>query len=54
MATRLQKVGLIMRLFIAEKPELAKAIVAGLGGDFKRKDGYYIRGCIEFKSAAAK
>ena len=33
-----------MRLFIAEKPELAKAIVAGLGGDFQRKDGYYING----------
>ena len=28
-----------MRLFIAEKPELAKAIVAGLGGG-SRKDGY--------------
>lgn len=33
-----------MRLFIAEKPELAKAIVAGIGGDFQRKDGYYING----------
>ncbi|MFU8797083.1 MAG: DNA topoisomerase 3 [Gammaproteobacteria bacterium] len=29
-----------MRLFIAEKPELAKAIVEGLGGG-KRKIGYY-------------
>lgn len=29
-----------MRLFIAEKPELAKAIVDGLGGGIK-KDGYY-------------
>lgn len=29
-----------MRLFIAEKPELAKAIVEGLGGG-SRKDGYY-------------
>ena len=31
-----------MRLFIAEKPDLAKAIVAGLGGQFTKKDGYYI------------
>ena len=30
-----------MRLFIAEKPELAKAICTGLGGDFKQLDGYY-------------
>ena len=29
-----------MRVFIAEKPELAKAIVDGLGGG-KRLDGYY-------------
>jgi len=29
-----------MRLFIAEKPELAKAIVEGLGGG-SRKNGYY-------------
>lgn len=29
-----------MRLFIAEKPDLAKAIVEGLGGG-ARKDGYY-------------
>lgn len=29
-----------MRLFIAEKPDLAKAIVEGLGGG-SRKDGYY-------------
>lgn len=29
-----------MRLFIAEKPELAKAIVEGLGGG-KRKEGYF-------------
>ena len=30
-----------MRLFIAEKPELAKAICTGLGGGFKQLDGYY-------------
>lgn len=30
-----------MKLFIAEKPDLAKAIVTGLGGGFVRKDGYY-------------
>lgn len=30
-----------MRLFIAEKPELAKAICTGLGGVFKQLDGYY-------------
>ena len=30
-----------MRLFIAEKPELARAIVAGLGSEFKKKDGYF-------------
>ncbi|SDO11110.1 toprim domain-containing protein [Ensifer sp. YR511] len=29
-----------MQLFIAEKPELAKAIVAGLGGE-QRSEGYY-------------
>jgi hypothetical protein len=29
-----------MRLFIAEKPDLAKAIVDGLGGG-SRKDGYW-------------
>jgi len=29
-----------MRLFIAEKPDLAKAIVDGLGGG-SRKDGFY-------------
>ena len=29
-----------MRLFIAEKPDLAKAIVEGLGGG-SRKDGYF-------------
>ena len=29
-----------MRLFIAEKPELAKAVVEGLGGG-RRKEGYY-------------
>jgi DNA topoisomerase-3 len=34
------KEDLLMRLFIAEKPELAKAIVEGLGGG-ARKDGYY-------------
>ena len=30
-----------MRLFIAEKPDLAKAIVTGLGGGFINKQGYY-------------
>lgn len=30
-----------MRLFIAEKPELAKAICTGLGGGFKNFEGYY-------------
>ncbi|MCX4030150.1 DNA topoisomerase 3 [Endozoicomonas sp. SM1973] len=30
-----------MRLFIAEKPELAEAIVAGLGVKASRRDGYY-------------
>lgn len=30
-----------MKLFIAEKPELAKAICTGLGGGFVQKDGYY-------------
>lgn len=30
-----------MRLFIAEKPDLARAIVAGLGGNFAQKNGYY-------------
>ncbi len=33
-----------MRLFIAEKPDLAKAIVAGLGGGFSRADGYFQKG----------
>lgn len=33
-----------MRLFIAEKPDLAKAICAGLGGGFSRKDGYMEKG----------
>lgn len=39
-----------MRLFIAEKPELAKAIVAGLGGSFERKDGYFTDGsdCVAY------
>lgn len=32
------------RLFIAEKPQLAQAVVAGLGGSFSRKDGYYTNG----------
>ena len=31
-----------MRLFIAEKPELAKAITTGLSGSFDKKDGYFI------------
>lgn len=30
-----------MRVFIAEKPELAKAICVGLGGGFEQRDGYY-------------
>lgn len=30
-----------MRLFIAEKPELAKAITTGLDGTVENKDGYY-------------
>lgn len=30
-----------MRLFIAEKPELAKAICTGLGSGFKNFEGYY-------------
>lgn len=33
-----------MRLFIAEKPELAVAICDGLGGGFAKKDGYYCKG----------
>ncbi len=33
-----------MRLFIAEKPDLAKAICAGFGGGFSKKDGYFERG----------
>jgi len=33
-----------MRLFIAEKPELAKAITTGLNGNVKREDGYFIVG----------
>lgn len=33
-----------MRLFIAEKPDLAKAITAGIGGGFKREDGYFTNG----------
>jgi len=31
-----------MRLFIAEKPELAKAITTGLNGNVKREDGYFV------------
>ena len=30
-----------MRLFIAEKPELAKAITTGLSGTVQREDGYF-------------
>lgn len=30
-----------MKLYIAEKPDVAKAICAGLGGGFIRDDGYY-------------
>lgn len=30
-----------MRLFIAEKPDVAKAICTALGGGFVRKDGYF-------------
>lgn len=33
-----------MKLFIAEKPELAKAISAGIEGDFKSFDGYFEKG----------
>lgn len=33
-----------MRLFIAEKPELAKAICVGLGGGFTTHDGYHQKG----------
>jgi len=33
-----------MRLFIAEKPELAKAITTGLNGSVKKDDGYFIVG----------
>lgn len=33
-----------MRLFIAEKPDLAKAICEGLGGGFAHKDGYMVKG----------
>ena len=29
-----------MRLFIAEKPELARAIASVLDGDSKKEDGY--------------
>jgi len=30
-----------MRLFIAEKPELARAIIAGIGSRFEKRDGYF-------------
>lgn len=33
-----------IRLFIAEKPELAKAICEGLGGGFTSRGGYYQKG----------
>ncbi len=33
-----------MRLFIAEKPELARSITEGLGGGFQKKDGYFQSG----------
>lgn len=33
-----------MRLFIAEKPDIAKALCAALGGGFSSKDGYYEKG----------
>ena len=36
--------GNIMRLFIAEKPDLAKAIGASLDGTQKKGDGYFIKG----------
>ena len=29
------------KLFIAEKPELAKAIATGMNGNILRKDGYF-------------
>jgi len=31
-----------MRLFIAEKPELAKAILTAFNGNVKREDGYFV------------
>lgn len=33
-----------MRLFIAEKPDVAKAVCAGLGGGFSTREGYYEKG----------
>ena len=33
-----------MRLFIAEKPELARAIASVLDGDSKKEDGYIQKG----------
>lgn len=33
-----------MKLFIAEKPSLARAIVDGMGGDAEKRNGYYVLG----------
>lgn len=33
-----------MKLFIAEKPDLAKSIASGIDGNFERNDGYFIKG----------
>lgn len=33
-----------MKLFIAEKPSLARAIVAGMGGNAEKRNGYYVLG----------
>ena len=33
-----------MKLIIAEKPSLARNIIAGIGGKMDKKDGYYIGG----------
>ncbi len=35
------------QLFIAEKPNVARAICEGFGGDFSKKDGYYEKGNIQ-------
>ena len=33
-----------MKLFIAEKPDLAKSIASVIDGNFERNDGYFIKG----------